>query len=74
MDCSTPGFPVLHHLPELAQTHFHGVSDAIQPSCPLLKGTTEEEMVEWHHCLNGHELEQALGDGEGQGSLVLCSP
>ena len=35
MDCSTPGFPVLHKLPELAQTHVHQVSDAIQPSCPL---------------------------------------
>ena len=36
MDCSTPGFPVLHHLPELAQTHIHWVGDAIQPSHPLL--------------------------------------
>ena len=36
MDCSTPGFPVLHHLPELAQTHIHQVGDAVQPSCPLL--------------------------------------
>ena len=35
MDCSTPGFPVLHHLPEFAQTHIHWVDDAIQPSCPL---------------------------------------
>ena len=35
MDCSTPGFPVLHHLPELARTHVHWVSDAIQPSHPL---------------------------------------
>ena len=35
MDCSTPGFPVHHHLPELAQTHVHRVSDAIQPSHPL---------------------------------------
>ena len=35
MDCSTWGFPVLHHLPKLAQTHFHWVIDAIQPSCPL---------------------------------------
>ena len=34
MDCSTPGFPVLHHLPELAQTPVHWVSDAIQPSHP----------------------------------------
>ena len=32
MDCSMPGFPVLHYLPELAQTHVHWVSDAIQPS------------------------------------------
>ena len=35
MDCSMPGFPVLHHLPELAQTHVHWVGDAIQPSHPL---------------------------------------
>ena len=33
---------------------------------------TEDEMVGWHHRLNGHEFEQALGDGERQGSLV-CS-
>ena len=36
MNCSTPGFPVLHHLPEFAQTHVHWVSDAIQLSHPLL--------------------------------------
>ena len=35
MDCSTPGFPFYHQLPELAQTHVHRVSDAIQPSHPL---------------------------------------
>ena len=35
MDCSTPGFPVHHQLPELAQTHVHLVSDAIEPSHPL---------------------------------------
>ena len=35
MDCSTPGFPVHHQLPELAQTHVHWVSEAIQPSRPL---------------------------------------
>ena len=38
------------------------------------KGMTEDEMVGWHHRLNGHEFEQALGDCEGQGSLVCCSP
>ena len=35
---------------------------------------TEDEVVGWHHQLNGHESEQALGDGEGQGSLACCSP
>ena len=35
MDCSIPGFPVFHHLPELAQTHVHWVGDDIQPSHPL---------------------------------------
>ena len=35
---------------------------------------TEDEMVGWHHRLNGHKFEQALGDCEGQGSLVGCSP
>ena len=35
MDCSTPGFLILHHLPELAQTHVHWVSDTIQPPHPL---------------------------------------
>ena len=35
MDCSTPGFPVLHYFLEFAQTHVHWVSDAIQPSHPL---------------------------------------
>ena len=34
---------------------------------------TEDEMVGWHHRLNGHEREQALGDGEGLGSLACCS-
>ena len=38
------------------------------------KGTTEDEMVGWHHRLNGHEFEQALGDGEGWGSQVYYSP
>ena len=35
---------------------------------------TEDEMIGWHHRLNGHEFEQAPGDGEGQGSLACCSP
>ena len=35
---------------------------------------TEDEVVGWHHRFDGHELERAPGDGEGQGSLVCCSP
>ena len=38
------------------------------------KGTIEDEMVVWHHQLDGHEFEYALGVGDGQGSLVCCSP
>ena len=38
------------------------------------KGMTKDETVGWHHWLNGHEFEQISGDGEGQGSLVCCSP
>ena len=37
------------------------------------KGMTEDEMIGWHHRLNGHEFEQALGVGDGQGSLACCS-
>ena len=38
------------------------------------KGMTEDEMDGWHYQLDGHEFEQAPGDGEGQGSLACCSP
>ena len=38
------------------------------------KGATQDEVVGWHHCFSGHEFEQTLGDGEGQRSLVCCSP
>ena len=38
------------------------------------KGTTEDEMVGWHHRLNGHEFDQAQGIGDGKGSLACCSP
>ena len=38
------------------------------------KGVTEDEMVGWHHQLDGREFEQAPGVGDGQGSLVCCSP
>ena len=38
------------------------------------KREAEDEMVGWHHQLNGHEFGQTLGDSEGQGSLACCSP
>ena len=38
------------------------------------RGLTEDEMVGWHHQLDGHEFEQALGAGDGQGSLACYSP
>ena len=40
---------------------------------PEKKAVTEDEMVGWHHRLNGHEFKQAPGDGEGQGRLAGCS-
>ena len=49
-DCSTPGFPVHHYLPELAQTHVHQVSDAIQPSHPLLSPSPALNLSQ-HQCL-----------------------
>ena len=39
-----------------------------------MKGTVEDEMVGWHHLLNGHKFEQSLLVGDGQGSLVCYSP
>ena len=43
-------------------------------NCRQEKGATENEMVGWCHCLSGHEFEQTLGVGKGQGSLGCCSP
>ena len=48
--------------------------DARQDSGQEEKGTTEDELVGWHHQLNGHEFEQVPGDGGRQGSLACCSP
>ena len=51
MDCSTPGFPGLHYLPELAQTHVHRVDDAIQPSHPLSPASPPAFNLSQYHCL-----------------------
>ena len=49
MDCSTPGFPVLHHLPKFAQTHVHRVSNAIQPchSSPAFGLSKHRGLFQW---------------------------
>ena len=48
--------------------------DAVKDWRQEEKGMTKEKMFGWHHWPNGHEFDQTLGDGEGQGSLVCCSP
>ena len=50
------------------------VPDAGKDQGQKEKRTSEDEMVGWHHRLSGHELEQAPGVGDRQGSLVCCSP
>ena len=51
MDCSTPGFPLLHCLPKFAQTRVHRVSDAIQPSHPLSPPSPPTFSLSQHECL-----------------------
>ena len=53
-----------------------GITDLMDVSLGEFRelGTTEDEMVGWHHQLNGREFEKTLGDGEGQGSLECCRP
>ena len=65
MDCSTPGFSVLHHLPELAQTHVHWVSDAIQlshpqlpPSHPALSLSQHQGLFQW--VSSSHQVDKGL--------------
>ena len=51
MDCGTLGLPVHHQLPEFTQTHMHWVSDAIQPSHPLLSPSPPSFSISQHQCL-----------------------
>ena len=65
MDCSTPGFPVHHQLLELAQTHVHRVSDAIQPSHPLLSASPPAFNLSQHQGLfqgvsSSHQVAKVL--------------
>ena len=61
--------------------HLMGRTGSLEKTLMLTKiegqeemGTTEDEMVGWHHRLNGHEFEQAPGVGDGQESLACCNP
>ena len=66
MDCSTPGFPVLHYLPEFAQTHVHWVGDAIQSSHPLLSPSPPTFNLSQHQGLfqcvgSSHQVAKVYG-------------
>ena len=65
VDCSMPGFPVFHHIPEFAQTHVHRVSDVIQPSHPLsppspfaLNLSQHQDLFQWVGSL--HQVAKVL--------------
>ena len=58
----------------LMQSRFTGKDPDAGKNWGQEKGATEDEMVGWHHWLNGREFEQAPEDGDGQGSLACCSP
>ena len=65
MDCSTPGLPVHHQLPEFTQTHVHRVSDAIQPFHPLLSPSPPTFNLSQHQSLfkwviSSHQLSKVL--------------
>ena len=67
VDCSMPGFPVLHYLPEFAQTHVHWVSDAIQPSHLLSSPSPSSFNLSQHQGLfkwvssSSHQVAKVLG-------------
>ena len=60
--------------PDMKSQHVGKDPDAGKDCRQEEKGVTEDKMVGGHHRLNGHEFEQALGVGDGQGSLACCSP
>ena len=62
------------HWPSDAKSQVIGKDPDAGNDWGMEKGVTEDEMVGWHHWLNGHEFQQTPGDSEGQGSLACCSP
>ena len=78
MDCSPPGFPVLHYLSEFAQTHVHWVSDAMQPSHPLLLPSPpvlnlsqHQGLFQWN-CTKVANNPQISADCNNKGSFYAC--
>ena len=74
MDCSTPGFPAYHQLPELAQTHVHRVGDAIQPSHPLSSPSPPAFNLSQHQGLfqwvsSSHQMAKEIG-ASASGSVL----
>ena len=54
--------------------HLMRRTDSFEKTLMLGKGTTEDEMVGWHHQFKGHEFQKTLGAGDGRGGLACCSP
>ena len=70
VNCSMPGFPVLHYLPEFAQTHVHWVSDAIQPSHPLSHLNLFFDVFKWNNVhLGGSNSKVSACSGGDPGSI-----
>ena len=74
MDCSMPGFPVLHCLPEFAQTHIHWVGDAIQPSHPLLSPSPAAFNLSQHQGLLQWVSESSGGQSIGASASASVLP
>ena len=75
LDCSTPGFPVYHQLPELAQTHVHRVDDAIQPPHPLSFPSPPAFNLFQHQGLfKGVSFSESVGQSIGVSASVSVLP
>ena len=72
-DCSTPGFPVLHHLPEFAQTHVHWVGDATQSSHPLLPPSPPAFNLSQHQALFPRPCQGTISDSTFLPSKQSCT-
>ena len=74
MDCSTPGFPVLHHLSELAQTHVYWVGDAIQPSHLLLSPSSALNLSQHQSLYNMSQVFTSGGQSIGASASASARP